>query len=727
MRQVKKVIALILVVTLTFSLGLAVNAADRIANVTGTVVEVQKYGNLTMDIKPNVLYRAGYELGDMLKVKVGSQQLEIPFCTSYSDVDTGNLVVRDDKENNLVVVAINMGNFSTTYDANKGDKVTFSLKEKKGYLSEYLLHQLKRSNDRSDYALDSVFANFRNISTNGINPGVLYRSSSPVNNEIGRAAYSDALAKAVGINAVLNLADSKEDINQYFSASDFESPYYKSLYYAGKVKCLNMGVDLAGEEFGQKFAEGLRFLIQQDGPYLIHCTEGKDRAGFASAVLEALMGASIDEIVDDYMVTYQNYYNVQEPSEQYSSIASSNIMASMTTIVCGQKKGSKLTKVDLAEAAQTYLAKIGLTSSEIEALKTKLTSDSFFKTPNVTASVTEIQKYGHATTNIPIANFYNLNFEHGDMATVVFDNGFVMEAPFIDGYYVENGEPLVLAYPGHETISICINYGKLNEIANINVGDRVTIMLTEPQAYLHQYKIRKLVRTNNREDYDSDAEFANFRMISMGNIADNVLYRSSSPVNNELGRASYSDKLIKAAGVQTVINLADSDDQIIAYRKEKDFASPYYLALYRNKQVLPLNMGLAYESPEFKQSVIQALTFMSENKAPYLIHCTEGKDRCGFFSALLESLMGATKDEIVADYMQSYINYFGVETGSEQYDYISKDIIDMLKTITKTNNLDHADLAAATHNYLLSGGMTEKQIQALKANLSAPQQLQKAA
>ncbi len=349
MRQVKKIIALILVVTLTFSLGLAVNAADRIANVTGTVVEVQKYGNLTMDIKPNVLYRAGYELGDMLKVKVGSHQLEIPFCTSYSDVDTGNLVVRDDKENNLVVVAINMGNFSTTYDANKGDKVTFSLKEKKGYLSEYLLHQLKRSNDRSDYALDSVFANFRNISTNGINPGVLYRSSSPVNNEIGRAAYSDALAKAVGINAVLNLADSKEDINQYFSASDFDSPYYKSLYQAGKVKCLNMGVDLAGEEFGQKFAEGLRFLIEQDGPYLIHCTEGKDRAGFASAVLEALMGASIDEIVDDYMVTYQNYYNVKEPSEQYSSIANSNIVASMTTIVCGQKKGSKLTKVDLVK------------------------------------------------------------------------------------------------------------------------------------------------------------------------------------------------------------------------------------------------------------------------------------------------------------------------------------------------------------------------------------------
>lgn len=727
MRQVKKVIALILAVSLSFTLGLAVTAANRTAPVSGTVVEVQKYGNLTMDIQPKALYRAGYELGDMLKVSVGSNALKIPFCTSYSDVDTGNLVVRDDKEKNLLVVAINMGNFSTTYNAQKGDKVTFSLAEKKGYLSEYLLHQLERTNERSEYSMDSIFANFRNIATDGMSRGVLYRSSSPANNELGRAAYSDALTKAVGVNAVLNLADSKEKLVSYFAQPDFQSPYYKSLYNAGKVKCLNMGVDLAGADFGEKLAEGLRFLIENDGPYLIHCTEGKDRAGFVSAVLEAFMGASVDQIVDDYMLSFQNYFNVKNPSEQYTTIANSNILSSMTTIVCGLKKGADLSKVDLAEAAQTYLTKIGLTESELEALKAKLSSKSMFKTPNVTASVTEIQKYGHATTNIPLPNFYNLDFEHGDMVTVVFDNGFVMEAPFIDGYYVENGEPLVLAYPDHDYISICINYGKLNEIGDVHVGDRVTVMLTQPQGYLHQYKIRKLVRTNDRADYDSDAMFANFRMISNGKIADRVLYRSSSPVNNELGRAAYSDKLINAAGVQTVINLADSDDNITAYMKEKGFASPYYAKLYRSKHVLPLNMGLAYESKEFKDSVIEALVYMSEQKAPYLIHCTEGKDRAGFFSAMLEALMGASKDEIVADYMQSYMNYFGVKEGTEQYDYIAQDILKMLSTIAKTTDLDHVDLASATKSYLKSGGMTQQQIDALMTKLSTPLQIKQAA
>jgi len=51
-----------------------------------------------------------------------------------------------------------------------------------------------------------------------------------------------------------------------------------------------------------------RFIIANDGPYLIHCTEGKDRAGFVSAVLEALMGADLQEIVADYMKSYENYY-----------------------------------------------------------------------------------------------------------------------------------------------------------------------------------------------------------------------------------------------------------------------------------------------------------------------------------------------------------------------------------------------------------------------------------
>ncbi|MFT5873147.1 MAG: protein tyrosine/serine phosphatase/S-adenosylmethionine hydrolase [Clostridium sp.] len=723
MKQAKRVISLLLVAvmmafSLSISLPITVKAADSYADVLGTVAEVQKYGNLTMDIKPKALHDAGYELGDILKVTLGDKILKIPLCTSYSDVDTGSLVVRDDRENNLLVVAINMGNFSTKYNSKVGDKVSFSLSEKEGYSSEYQLRQLKRTDVRSDYVTNSIFANFRSIATNGIKSAVLYRSSSPVNNELGRAAYSDTLAKAMGIGTVLNLADSDEEIKSYIASEDFHSDYYKSLYDSGKVKALNMDVDIAGEDFGKKLSEGLRFFSKNEGPYLIHCTEGKDRAGFASAVLESLMGAKLDEVVADYMTTYVNYYKVKEGSEQYTAIANSNIIASLTTVVCGYKKGTDISGVDLAVAATNYLKKCGMTSDEITTLKTNLSADSIYKTPSVSGAVTEIEKYGHASTDVLIDDFYKLGFKTGDMVTVIFDNGFVLTAPFLDGYYVNSGDPLVRAYPGQTNIAVCVNYGKLNEIAGVKVGDKVTIMLTGPKEYLTQYEIRKLVRTDNRTDYSSDEVFTNFRNITMGDIEKGVLYRSSSPINCELGRASYADKLIKEAKVNTVVNLADSTENINDYLVAKDFASPYYADLYKNNKVLPLNMGLAYASDEFKASIVKGLVFMSENKGPYLFHCTEGKDRAGFFAAIIGSLMGASKEEIVEDYMQSYINYYGVQKGTDQYKLISEDVLAMIKVIAVTGDLDKADLSSAAKNYLISGGMTAKQIETLKTNLS---------
>ncbi|SCG81871.1 protein tyrosine/serine phosphatase [Proteiniborus sp. DW1] len=720
MRQSKKLLSLFLVFVMVFSVSMTAMAQDTYNEVVGTVTEIQKYGNLTMDIEPKLLYDAGYELGDILKVTVGENILEIPFCTSYSDVDTGSLVVRDDQKNNLLVVAINMGNFATTYNVNVGDKVTFSLLEKQGYISEYLLRQLTRTNLRSDYATDSIYANFRSITTTGIKPAVLYRSSSPINNEIARAAYANGLAEAVGIKTVLNLADSKEEINSYVSADDFNSEYYKSLYDAGNVITLNMGVAVAEEDFGNKLAEGLRFLIKNDGPYLIHCNEGKDRAGFVSALLEALMGASIDEIVNDYMITYENYYKLEKDSEQYKAVAESNIIASMTTVVAQLEKGADISKVDFVKAAENYLKRIGLTEKEIAAIKEKLSVDSIYKSPSIEANVIEIEKYGHAKTDLLIEDFNKLGFKYGDMVTAIFDNGFVLEAPYLDGYYVDSGAPLVRAYPGHTNVGVCINYGKLNEIANVEVGDKVTIMLTNPAEYQVQYEIRKLERTNNREDYSTDVEFANFRNIVVGNIAEGVLYRSSSPINNELGRAAYSDKLIKEAKVNTVVNLADSVENIENHLVAEDFASPYYAELYKNNKVLPLNMGLAYTSPEFKESIIKGLVFMSENEGPYHFHCTEGKDRAGFFAALVEALMGASKDEIVEDYMQSYINYFGVEKGTDKYNIITEDVIAMLKFIAGSEDLENVDLATGAKSFLLAGGMTEAQIETLKTKLSTP-------
>ena len=340
--------------------------------VVGSVAAVEKYGNLDLDIKPEALYTAGLELGDVLDVTVNGVSLEIPFCTAYSDVNTGENVVRDNQESDILVVAINMGDFAGTYGVEEGDVVSFTLAEKAGYLGQYQAHQLQRTNERSDYASDEVFANFRPVVLGDIAEGVLYRTSSPVNPEIGRAAYADDLIEKAGVKTVVNLADSDEAIQGYFAAEGFDSPYYKSLYEAGSVVALNMGVDYKSEDFQSKLKTGLEFIIAHEGPYAIHCNEGKDRAGFTAILLEALMGASQDEIVADYMVSYENYYHVEKGSEQYDLI--SEVAVGMLRDLAGLEKDVDLSEVDLQKAAEDYLTGIGLTADQISALTARLST-----------------------------------------------------------------------------------------------------------------------------------------------------------------------------------------------------------------------------------------------------------------------------------------------------------------------------------------------------------------
>jgi hypothetical protein len=230
-------------------------------------------------------------------------------------------------------------------------------------MGEYILHELTRTNNREDYAhlTDEEFANFRVIDTTGMGEDVLYRSSSPINPEIGRNEYADAAIKNAGVTVIMNLADSAEEAAKYEGFAD--------TYYAGqKVIYLSLGVDFAADDFKAGLAKGLKFFAENEGTYLVHCTEGKDRAGFVSALLECLMGAGYEEVVEDYMVTYYNYYGVEEGTEKYDAIANSNIIKSLQKAFGVED----LSKADLAAEAKEYILSLGLTEEEVTNLMVNL-------------------------------------------------------------------------------------------------------------------------------------------------------------------------------------------------------------------------------------------------------------------------------------------------------------------------------------------------------------------
>ena len=373
------------------SLGLMHFAyAEEVPSIEAGILTIEKYGNLTLDIHGNVMNELGYEYGDIVTVDVAGQSIDMPVGSNYSDVDNGNYICRmvtaDNVDESYVILAINMGDMASTlgiaskeeieedpgfsWTFNEGYDETLpvgiSMKEKGGYADEYMMHQLVRSNERSDYPdlSDEEYANFRNIATTGMGANMLYRSSSPVNPELNRNKEADTAASGYGIRTVMNLADSQETMQGY---EDYGYSYYSGC----NVIPLNLGVDFMAEDFKAGLAKGLRFLAENDGPYLVHCTEGKDRAGFSSALLECLMGASADEVIQDYMITYYNYYGVAPGDERYEVIANSNICKSLAAAFGVED----IREADLASAAEEYLLGIGLTEEEIGTLKEKLGTD----------------------------------------------------------------------------------------------------------------------------------------------------------------------------------------------------------------------------------------------------------------------------------------------------------------------------------------------------------------
>ena len=81
------------------------------------------------------------------------------------------------------------------------------------------------------------------------------------------------------------------------------------------------------------------------------------------------MGASMDEVIDDYMLTYYNYYGVEEGSEKYDAIVKNNLIKVLNTTF----KVGDVYKADLAAEAAAFLTEdAGLTADEVAALKVRL-------------------------------------------------------------------------------------------------------------------------------------------------------------------------------------------------------------------------------------------------------------------------------------------------------------------------------------------------------------------
>jgi hypothetical protein len=206
-------------------------------------------------------------------------------------------------------------------------------------------------------------SNFREISIGNISPKTLYRSNHPICN--GKQVTDIILsANDARIKTIINLVDSTQSLKSKI----FTCPWYKKIFDNGNVLALHisMSFNILDRRFCKKLKDGLKFIINHDPPYLIHCEAGIDRTGFLSAILESFMGAKFNDIAKDYMLSYVN-------SSEYSS----NDHRNGSTYIKNLFANIKGQLIDDDENLQTLSEKYfteytGIDSGELKMLGNKL-------------------------------------------------------------------------------------------------------------------------------------------------------------------------------------------------------------------------------------------------------------------------------------------------------------------------------------------------------------------
>jgi protein tyrosine/serine phosphatase len=224
----------------------------------------------------------------------------------------------------------------------------------------------------NNFSKNNEITNFREICLGNIYHGILYRGSYPVFNiDKERDKIYEKLVFEAGIKCVLNLADNEAGLERIAQLVT----WYHKLLKKNNVMGLDIQFEFDFENkaendiFKNKLKQGFQFLIRHDGPYLIHCNAGIDRTGFVAAIIELLFGASIDEVIYDYILSYGKEF--ADAKETELKIETGNIIFNQMDTIIHNKIEEK---DNLQKNIEKYFIEdIGLTMNELSGLKNVLT------------------------------------------------------------------------------------------------------------------------------------------------------------------------------------------------------------------------------------------------------------------------------------------------------------------------------------------------------------------
>ena len=332
------------------------------------------YGDIRTPFTMEDFAKEGFEFEDTIRVSFLDRSIIVPYVPSYRCTHSGGTVLVGDKmfktiplvafhsnfvKKNRIAVFIENEDRNVDILVAKGVKFpikfTFELEQKKGYHEEFQVYNLIRTNNREDYAdlSDEDYCNFRAVKGGKIKEGVLYRSSSPIDPFMKRDKYADDCLRKYGIKTIINLNNHIEDTKKF--------PHYNDTYYSKQnILFLNSNADITSYNFGKCVLRAMHFINENEGPYLIHCMEGQDRTGAVCAIFASLLGASKNELIEDFMRTYENFYRVKKGTHQYERIIMGEIQDNIASV-----RGFSYSTLDILKHPVSFLQFLDITYADM--------------------------------------------------------------------------------------------------------------------------------------------------------------------------------------------------------------------------------------------------------------------------------------------------------------------------------------------------------------------------
>ena len=120
-----------------------------------------------------------------------------------------------------------------------------------------------------------------------------------------------ALLKSLGIRTIIDLRGIKEAAvmpSAFLGRDDFDYYHFSLLEANPSLNSTEFPLwnlySLSLKDYGKNYANVLRLIGNLDEPFLFHCFLGKDRTGVLSAALLSASGASRNDIIENYSVSF---------------------------------------------------------------------------------------------------------------------------------------------------------------------------------------------------------------------------------------------------------------------------------------------------------------------------------------------------------------------------------------------------------------------------------------